>query len=86
MVTLIDTFVFIVDLEEDLEDKRQAVRHLQLRSSEMKKMLQKEIKSKSPPASPTETASKMVPEVAEHVSDVTLRYLKNVIFMIIMID
>lgn len=32
-------------LEDDLEDKKQAVRHLQLRSNEMKKMLQKEIKS-----------------------------------------
>lgn len=32
-------------LEDDLEEKKQAVRHLQLRSNEMKKMLQKEIKS-----------------------------------------
>jgi len=70
----------IADLEDDLEDKRQAVRHLQLRSSEMKKMLQKEIKSKSPPDSPTEKVSNMVPEATEPVTDVTLRYLKNVIF------
>jgi len=32
-------------LEDDLEEKKQAVRHLQLRSNEMKKMLQKEMKS-----------------------------------------
>ena len=32
-------------LEDDLEEKKQAVRHLQLRSNEMKKMIQKEMKS-----------------------------------------
>lgn len=37
----------IATLEHDLEDKRQAIRLLQLRSNEMKKMLQKELKSET---------------------------------------
>lgn len=37
----------VKSLEDDLEEKKQAVRHLQLRSAEMKKMLQREMKSNS---------------------------------------
>ena len=72
--------VKVADLEEDMEDKRQALRHLQMTN----KSLQKEIKSKplaptssSPPSSPT-TPDKL--EDTYPVTDVTLRYLKNVIF------
>lgn len=39
-------------LEGDLEDKKQAIRHLQLRSNEMKKMLQKELKNETTPDLP----------------------------------
>ena len=48
----------IKSLEDDLESKRQAIRHLQLRSNEMKKMLMKnntnngDCSSQSPPPSP----------------------------------
>ena len=80
------------DLEDNLEEKNQAVRHLQLRANEMKKMLQKEMKSNgfagppgsSPSASPTPNSAgcEQVSTMNDSypVSDVTLRYLKNVIF------
>ena len=87
------------DLEDSLEEKNQAVRHLQLRANEMKKMLQKEMKSNgivagqspplpgssSPAISPSpnsvgcDQVSSSVTD-SHPVSDVTLRYLKNVIF------
>ena len=85
-----DLRVTVADLEEDLEEKRQAVRHLQMTN----KSLQKEIKSmptaatsSSPPPSPTTPVFVPNQVVTEKqldetypVTDVTLRYLKNVIF------
>jgi len=87
------------DLEDSLEEKNQAVRHLQLRANEMKKMLQKEMKSNGivagqPPPLPGSSSPSISPSPnsvgcdqvsssvtdSHPVSDVTLRYLKNVIF------
>ena len=48
-------------LEDELEEKRQAVRQLQIRANEMKKMLQKELKpSPTPPPSSNPQESSMI--------------------------
>ena len=84
--------VKVVDLEENLEERNQAVRHLQLRANEMKKMLKSRFNgissepalspSPSPtPPVPSNNAAQVSSDSYHHpVSDVTLRYLKNVIF------
>ncbi len=79
-------------LETELEEKKQAVRHLQLRNNEMKKMLQKGIKpdvvqptSFLMSASPTseldkDAAGVLIGNDNGLVSEVTLKYVRHVIF------